>query len=180
MKNNRYRGTRTELNLIKALEAESVARNKYTFFASQAKKEGYEQIADIFLNTANNEKEHAKLWFKELYGIGSTAENLNDAALGENHEWTVLYSQYAEIAEEEGFPELAERFRRIAEIEKSHEERYLIFLHNLSTGAVFRRNDVKVWVCRNCGHIVVSNAAPDECPVCLHPQSYFEICSQNY
>ena len=176
----KYSGTQTEKNLQAAFSGESQARNKYTYFASKAKKEGYEQIADIFLKTADNEKEHAKLWFKELEGIGSTAENLAAAANGENYEWTDMYKEFAETAEKEGFPELAEKFRGVAAIEKRHEERYRALLKNVETAAVFAKASVKVWECRNCGHIVVGEKAPDECPVCAHPQAYFEISAENY
>ena len=177
---SKYSGTQTEKNLQAAFSGESQARNKYTYFASKAKKEGYEQIADIFLKTADNEKEHAKLWFKELSGIGDTAENLVAAANGENYEWTDMYKEFAETAEKEGFPELAEKFRGVAAIEKRHEERYRALLKNVETAAVFKKSSVKVWECRNCGHIVVGEKAPDECPVCAHPQAYFEISAENY
>lgn len=177
---SKYSGTQTEKNLQAAFSGESQARNKYTYFASKAKKEGYEQIADIFLKTADNEKEHAKLWFKELSGIGNTAENLAQAANGENFEWTDMYKEFAETAEKEGFPELAAKFRGVAAIEKRHEERYRALLKNVETAAVFKKSSVKVWECRNCGHIVVGEKAPDECPVCAHPQAYFEITAENY
>ena len=177
---NPYAGTQTEKNLLEAFAGESQARNKYTYFASKAKKEGYEQIAALFLQTAENEKEHAKLWFKELCGIGTTAENLLAAAEGENHEWTDMYEGFAKTAEAEGFPELAAKFRGVAAIEKHHEERYRALLHNVETREVFAKSEVKVWECRNCGHIVVGTAAPEVCPVCNHPQSYFEINSKNY
>lgn len=177
---NKYSGTQTEKNLQAAFAGESQARNKYTYFASKAKKEGYEQIADIFLKTADNEKEHAKMWFKELSGIGDTAENLAAAANGENFEWTDMYKEFAETAEKEGFPELAEKFRGVAAIEKHHEERYRALLKNVETAAVFKKASVKVWECRNCGHIVVGEKAPEECPVCAHPQAYFEISAENY
>lgn len=177
---SKYSGTQTEKNLQAAFSGESQARNKYTYFASKAKKEGYEQIADIFLKTADNEKEHAKLWFKELSGIGDTAENLAAAANGENFEWTDMYKEFAETAEKEGFPELAAKFRGVAAIEKRHEERYRALLKNVETAAVFKKSSVKVWECRNCGHIVVGEKAPDECPVCAHPQAYFEISAENY
>ncbi len=179
-KKNPYAGTQTEKNLQAAIAGESTARNKYTFFASKAKKEGYEQIASIFLETADNEKEHAKLWYKELYGIGSTAENLAAAADGENYEWTDMYAGFAETAEKEGFHELAEKFRGVAAIEKHHEERYRALLKNVETQEVFKKSEVKVWECRNCGHIVVGTQAPEICPVCAHPQAYFEICAENY
>ena len=177
---NRYAGTKTEKNLWDAFAGESMARNKYTYFASVAKKAGYEQIAALFLQTAENEKEHAKLWFKELEGIGSTAENLVAAANGENYEWTDMYAGFAETAEKEGFPELAARFRMVAAIEKHHEERYRALLKNVETAQVFEKSEVKVWECRNCGHIVVGTAAPQVCPTCNHPQSYFEIHAENY
>ena len=176
----KYSGTQTEKNLQAAFSGESQARNKYTYFASKAKKEGYEQIADIFLKTADNEKEHAKLWFKELAGIGDTAANLTAAANGENFEWTDMYKEFAETAEKEGFPELAAKFRGVAAIEKRHEERYRALLKNIETAAVFAKSSVKVWECRNCGHIIVGEKAPDECPVCAHPQAYFEIMAENY
>ena len=177
---NKYAGTQTEKNLQAAFAGESQARNKYTYFASVAKKEGYEQIAAIFLQTAANEKEHAEIWFKELDGIGTTAENLTAAAAGENYEWTDMYEGFAKTAEAEGFPELAAKFRGVAAIEKHHEERYRALLHNVETREVFAKSEVKVWECRNCGHIVVGTAAPEVCPVCNHPQSYFEINSKNY
>lgn len=180
MKNNKYAGTRTEKNLMEAFAGESQARNKYTYFASVAKKQGFEQIAALFLKTAENEKEHAKLWFKELSGIGGTAENLKAAAEGENYEWTDMYNGFAKIAEEEGFSELAEKFRLVAAIEKSHEERYRALLKNIETAEVFKKSSVKVWECRNCGHIVVGENAPEVCPTCNHPQSYFEIHAENY
>ncbi len=175
-----YAGTQTEKNLQAAIAGESVARNNYTFFASKAKKEGFEQIAAIFQETANNEKEHAKIWYKELYGMGSTAENLAAAAQGENYEWTEMYVGFAETAEKEGFPELAAKFRMVAEIEKHHEERYRALLKNVEMQEVFKKSEVKVWECRNCGHIVVGTEAPEICPVCAHPQAYFEICADNY
>ena len=177
---NKYSGTQTEKNLLEAFAGESQARNKYTYFASKAKKDGFEQIAAIFLKTADNEKEHAKLWFKELNGIGDTAQNLAAAADGENYEWTDMYEGFAKTAEAEGFPELAAKFRMVGAIEKEHEERYRALLKNVETAAVFAKSEVKVWECRNCGHIVVSTAAPDICPVCAHPQSYFEINAKNY
>ena len=176
----KYSGTQTEKNLEAAFAGESQARNKYTYFASKAKKEGFEQIAALFLETADNEKEHAKLWFKELNGIGDTAENLAAAAAGENYEWTDMYEGFARTADEEGFPELAAKFRDVAAIEKRHEERYRALLHNVETAEVFKRSEVKVWECRNCGHIVVGTEAPKVCPVCAHPQSYFEIHKENY
>ena len=177
---NPYAGTQTEKNLHAAFAGESEARNKYTYFASKAKKEGFEQIAALFLQTAENEKEHAKLWFKELNGIGTTAENLAAAAAGENYEWTDMYEGFARTAEAEGFPELAAKFRGVAAIEKHHEERYRALLHNVETKEVFAKSEVKVWECRNCGHIVVGTQAPEVCPVCNHPQAYFEINMQNY
>ena len=179
-KTNPYAGTQTEKNLMAAFAGESEARNKYTYFASKAKKDGYEQIAALFLKTAENEKEHAKLWFKELNGIGDTAENLSDAADGENYEWTNMYEEFAKTAEEEGFPELAKKFRGVAAIEKHHEERYRALLKNVETKQVFEKSEVKVWECRNCGHIVVGTKAPEFCPVCAHPQSFFEVSEQNY
>ncbi len=177
---NPYEGTQTEKNLMAAFAGESEARNKYTYFASKAKKEGYEQIAALFLKTADNEKEHAKMWFKELNGIGNTAENLEAAAAGENYEWTDMYDGFAKTAEEEGFTELAEKFRMVGEIEKHHEERYRALLHNVEMQEVFKKSEVKVWECRNCGHIVVGTEAPEVCPVCAHPQSYFELNAKNY
>ena len=177
---NKYAGTQTEKNLEAAFAGESQARNKYTYFASVAKKEGYEQMAAIFLQTAENEKEHAKLWFKELEGIGNTAENLAAAAAGENYEWTDMYEGFAKTAEEEGFKALAARFRMVAAIEKRHEERYRALLKNIEAQEVFAKSEVKVWECRNCGHIVVGTAAPQVCPVCAHPQSFFEIHADNY
>ena len=177
---NKYAGTQTEKNLEAAFAGESQARNKYTYFASVAKKEGYEQISSLFLKTADNEKEHAKMWFKELNGIGDTAQNLGAAADGENYEWTDMYEGFAKTAEAEGFPELAAKFRAVGEIEKHHEERYRALLKNVETAAVFAKSEVKVWECRNCGHIVVGTNAPDKCPVCNHPQSYFEVHAENY
>lgn len=177
---NKYAGTKTEKNLETAFSGESQAKNKYTYFASVAKKEGYEQIASLFLKTADNEKEHAKLWFKELNGIGNTTENLVAAAAGENYEWTDMYAGFAKTAEEEGFPELAAKFRLVAAIEKHHEERYRALLKNIETAEVFKKSTVKVWECRNCGHIVVGECAPEVCPTCNHPQSYFEISADNY
>ena len=177
---NKYTGTQTEKNLMAAFAGESEARNKYTYFASKAKKEGYEQISALFLKTADNEKEHAKLWFKELEGIGNTAENLAAAAAGENYEWTDMYEGFAKTAEEEGFTELAARFRLVAAVEKHHEERYRALLKNVETKAVFEKAGVQVWECRNCGHIVVGEKAPDVCPTCNHPQAYFEIHAENY
>ena len=177
---NPYAGTQTEKNLEAAFAGESQARNKYTYFASKAKKEGFEQIAALFLKTADNEKEHAKMWFKELNGIGSTAENLGAAADGENYEWTDMYEGFAQTAEAEGFPELAAKFRAVAAIEKHHEERYRALLKNVEAQEVFKKSSVKVWECRNCGHIVVGESAPEICPVCAHPQAYFEIHAENY
>ena len=179
-KKNIYAGTQTEKNLETAFAGESQARNKYTYFASVAKKEGYEQMAALFLKTADNEKEHAKMWFKELNGLGDTADNLLSAAEGENYEWTDMYDGFAKTAEAEGFPELAAKFRMVAAIEKHHEERYRTLLHNLETAQVFEKSEVKVWECRNCGHIVVGIKAPEVCPVCAHPQAYFEVNSENY
>ena len=177
---NKYAGTKTEKNLMAAFAGESEARNKYTYFASKAKKDGYEQISALFLKTAENEKEHAKLWFKELNGIGSTEENLLAAAEGENYEWTTMYEEFAKTAEEEGFIELAQKFRGVAAIEKHHEERYRALLKNVKMKEVFEKSEVKIWECRNCGHIVVGTKAPEVCPVCAHPQSYFEINAENY
>ncbi len=179
-KMNPYAGTQTEKNLEAAFAGESQARNKYTYFASAAKKEGYEQIAELFLKTADNEKEHAKMWFKELQGIGTTAENLGAAADGENYEWTDMYDGFAKTAEAEGFPELAAKFRAVGAVEKHHEERYRALLRNVEAQEVFARSEVKVWECRNCGHIVVGTQAPEVCPVCAHPQAYFEISAENY
>lgn len=179
-KTTKYSGTQTEKNLEAAFAGESQARNKYTYFASVAKKQGFEQIANLFLKTADNEKEHAKMWFKELNGIGDTAENLLAAAEGENYEWTDMYEDFAKTAEEEGFTELAHKFRLVAAIEKHHEERYRALLRNVGTAEVFKRSEIKVWECRNCGHIVVGKEAPEVCPVCNHPQSYFEIHAENY
>ena len=177
---NKYKGTKTEQNLHAAFAGESQARNKYTYFASVAKKEGYEQISALFLKTAENEKEHAKLWFKELQGIGNTQENLLHAAEGENYEWTDMYDEFARVADEEGFPELARKFRLVGEIEKHHEERYRALLKNVETQQVFAKSEVKVWECRNCGHIVVGTNAPEMCPACNHPQAHFEVHMENY
>ena len=177
---SKYEGTQTEKNLMAAFSGESEARNKYTYFASVAKKQGFEQIAALFLKTADNEKEHAKMWFKELEGIGDTAKNLESAANGENYEWTDMYAGFAETAEKEGFTELAQKFRLVAAIEKSHEERYRALLKNVETAQVFEKSDVKVWECRNCGHLVVGTKAPEICPTCAHPQSYFEVHAENY
>ena len=176
----KYSGTQTEKNLEAAFAGESQARNKYTYFASRAKKEGFEQIAALFLETAENEKEHAKLWFKELNGINDTAQNLADAAAGENYEWTDMYEGFAKTAEEEGFTELAIKFRMVAAIEKRHEERYRALLKNVETAEVFKRSEVKVWECRNCGHIVVGTSATEICPVCAHPKAYFELHKENF
>ena len=178
---NKYAGTQTEKNLEAAFASESQARNKYTYFASRAKKDGFEQIASLFLQTADNEKEHAKMWYKELNdGIGTTAENLLDAANGENYEWTDMYENFAKTADEEGFTELAKKFRLVAAIEKHHEERYRALLKNIETSQVFEKSEVKVWECRNCGHIVVGTKAPDICPTCAHPQAYFEVSANNF
>ena len=176
------KGTKTEKNLMDAFAGESQARNKYTYFASKAKKEGYEQIAAIFQETADNEKEHAKIWFKLLHNgsVPSTVENLKDAANGENYEWTDMYEDFAKTAEKEGFPELAHKFRMVGAIEKHHEERYRALLKNVEMAEVFEKSEVKVWECRNCGHIVVGTKAPEICPVCAHPQSYFELRETNY
>jgi len=174
------KGSKTEKNLMAAFSGESEARNKYTYFASVAKKEGYEQIAEIFLKTAENEKEHAKLWFKALQGIGNTAENLLSAANGENYEWTDMYATFAKEAEEEGFTELAARFRLVAAIEKTHEERYRKLLNNVEVQKVFEKAEMAIWECRNCGHLVMGKKAPQVCPTCNHPQSYFEIRKENY
>lgn len=177
---NKYAGTKTEQNLLAAFAGESGARNKYTYFASKAKKEGFEQISALFLKTADNEKEHAKMWLKELNGIGSTAENLLHAAEGENYEWTDMYDRMAKDAEEEGFVELAAQFRGVAAIEKTHEERYRALLKNVEEMKVFEKSGVTVWECRNCGHIAIGVKAPEVCPVCAHPQAYFEIREENY
>ncbi len=177
---NKYTGTETENNLRLAFMKESEARNKYTFYASKAKKEGFEQIAEIFLKTADNEKEHAKIWFKELNGIKTTEENLSNSILEENYEWTKMYENFAKTALKEGFNDLADTFKRIAEIEKSHEERYNILINNIKQNKVFEKDDIKVWVCRNCGHIEIAYSSPDKCPVCDHPQAFFEIKAINY
>ena len=177
---NKYAGTQTEKNLMTAFAGESAARNKSTYFASVAKKQGFEQISALFLKTADNEKEHAKLWFKELGLLGDTAENLLSAAEGENYEWTDMYDGFAKTAEAEGFHELAARFRLVAAVEKHHEERYRALLKNVEMAEVFAKSEVKVWECRNCGHIVVGTAAPEICPTCAHPQAYFEIHAENY
>ena len=175
-----YKGTKTEQNLMAAFAGESQARNKYTYFASVAKKVGYEQISAIFQKTADNEKEHAKMWFKELKGIGDTKANLLAAAEGENYEWTDMYKTFADEAEEEGFTELAAKFRAVAEIEKSHEERYRRLLDNVEMNKVFEKAGETMWECRNCGHLVVGKKAPEICPVCAHPKSYFEVRAENY
>ena len=174
------RGSKTEKNLQEAFAGESQARNKYTYFASVAKKEGFEQIAEIFLKTADNEKEHAKMWFKELKGIGDTKQNLKAAADGENYEWTDMYEQFAKDAEEEGFLDLAKKFRAVGAIEKAHEERYRALLNNIEMQQVFAKSEEKMWECRNCGHLVIGKEAPEVCPVCNHPQSYFEVRKENY
>ncbi len=174
------KGSQTEKNLMEAFAGESQARNKYTYFASVAKKEGYEQISEIFQHTADNEKEHAKMWFKELKGIGTTAENLLAAAEGENYEWTDMYDGFAKTAEEEGFTELAAKFRMVAAIEKTHEERYRKLLNNVEMQKVFEKSEETMWECRNCGHIVIGKKAPDVCPVCAHPRAYFEVRKKNY
>ena len=176
------KGSKTEQNLMMAFAGESQARNKYTYFASKAKKEGYEQIAAIFQETADNEKEHAKMWFKLLNGgdIGTTAENLKAAADGENYEWTDMYAEFAKTAKEEGFTRIAYLFEEVAKIEKEHEQRYLKLLENVKDGKVFEAGEVKIWKCRNCGHIVVGTSAPEVCPVCNHPKAYFEIKAENY
>jgi len=177
---NKYAGTQTERNLAIAFAGESEARNKYTYFASKAKKEGFEQIAALFLKTADNEKEHAKMWYKELHGIGSTADNLLTAAEGEHYEWTDMYESFAQTAEAEGFHELAAKFRLVAAVERHHEERYRALLQNVQTAQVFAKCEIKVWECRNCGHIVLAAEAPKVCPTCDHPQAYFEIHAENY
>ena len=176
------KGTQTEKNLQAAFAGESQARNKYTYFASKAKKDGYEQIAAIFEETANNEKEHAKMWFKELHGgsVPSTPENLLAAAEGENYEWTDMYDDFAKTAEAEGFPELAAKFRAVGAIEKHHEERYRKLLKNINDAKVFSKDGDAIWICRNCGHVVIGSAAPESCPVCAHPQSYFELKAENF
>ena len=176
------KGSKTEQNLLAAFAGESQARNKYTYFASKAKKDGYEQIAAIFEETANNEKEHAKMWFKELHGgaVPSTTDNLKDAADGENYEWTEMYDEFAKVADEEGFTTIAAKFRMVAAIEKEHEERYRKLLKNIDDALVFSKDEDCVWVCRNCGHVVIGKKAPEVCPVCAHPQSYFEVKAANY
>ena len=180
MANNKYAGTKTEKNLWEAFAGESQARNKDTYFASVAKKNGFEQIAALFLKTADNEKEHAKLWFKALGELGDTAENLVHAAEGENYEWTDMYDRMAKEAEEEGFTDLAAQFRNVAAVEKEHEERYRALLHNVEAKEVFEKSGVQVWECRNCGHIAVGTTAPEVCPTCFHPQAYFELQAKNY
>ena len=174
------KGSKTEKNLMSAFAGEAQAHAKYQYFASAAKKEGYEQIAAIFLNTAANEKEHAKLWFKALGELGNTAQNLASAAAGENYEWTDMYATFAKEAEEEGFVELAEKFRKVAEIEKAHEERYRKLLNNVELQEVFKKSEMKIWECRNCGHLVMGKEAPEVCPVCAHPRAYFELRAENY
>ena len=174
------KGSKTEQNLMTAFAGESQARNKYTYFASVAKKEGYEQISAIFQKTADNEKEHAKMWFKALGALGNTAANLLAAAEGENYEWTDMYATFAKEAEEEGFTDLAAKFRMVADIEKSHEERYRTLLSNVEMQEVFKKSEMKIWECRNCGHLVMGKEAPEVCPVCAHPQSYFEVRAENY
>jgi len=174
------KGTRTEANLKAAFAGESQARNKYTYYASVAKKEGYEQISAFFLETAENEKEHAKLWFKRLGGVGTTMENLKAAAEGENYEWTEMYKEFAKVAKEEGFDEIALQMERVGEVEKHHEERYLKLLQNIDTGAVFKRAERTYWICRNCGYVVEREESPDLCPACIHPQAFFEIWNENY
>lgn len=177
---SKYAGTKTEKNLMEAFAGESQARNKYTYFASKAKKEGFEQISELFLKTADNEKEHAKLWFKELEGIGTTDENLLAAAEGENYEWTDMYDTFAKEADEEGFPELAAKFRLVADIEREHEKRYRALLLNVRNERVFEKDGETLWECRNCGHLYAGKNAPAVCPTCAHPQSYFEVRKENY
>ena len=179
-KQTKYAGTQTEKNLEAAFAGESQARNKYTYFASVAKKQGFEQIAALFLKTADNEKEHAKMWFKELAGIGDTAENLAAAAEGENYEWTDMYSEFAKVAREEGFEQIAALFEGVAAIEKEHEERYRRLITNIEQGVVFSKDGDTIWQCRNCGHICIGKEAPEVCPVCAHPQSYFQVKAENY
>ena len=177
---NKFSGTETEKNLLAAFAGESQARNKYSYFAGVARKEGYQQIAELFEETANNERQHAKLWFKHLGGIGSTAENLKAAAEGENFEWTDMYEGFAKTAEREGFPELAAQFRAVGAIEKAHEERYLKLLNNIETQKVFEKSEEVMWQCRECGHLVIGKKAPEVCPVCAHPQSYQQVRAENY
>ena len=177
---SKYAGTKTEKNLMEAFSGESQARNKYTYYASAARKAGFVQMANIFEETANQEKEHAKMWFKEFHGIGDTAENLKDAAEGENYEWTDMYKRMAEEAREEGFHRIADMFAGVGEIEKSHYERYLKLVENLENDEVFKKSSVKVWYCRNCGHLEYGDQAPEVCPVCSHPQAFFEIKADNY
>lgn len=178
---DKLKGTKTEKNLLEAFAGESMARNKYTYYASKAKKDGYVQMAAIFEETANNEKEHAKIWFKLLHdGIGSTPENLKDAAEGENYEWTDMYARFAQEAREEGFPDIAAKFEMVGAIEKEHEERYRKLLKNIEDGVVFSKDGDCVWQCSNCGHIVIGKKAPEICPVCAHPQSYFQVRAENY
>ena len=174
------KGSKTEANLRAAFAGESQARNKYTYYASVAKKEGYEQIASIFLETAENEKEHAKIHYKYLNGIGDTKTNLQDAANGENYEWVTMYEEFAKVAEEEGFDEIAKKFRGIGKVEKEHEERYRKLLADLEAGKIFKKGDIVIWKCRNCGHIHIANEAPKVCPICAHPQSFFELKAENY
>ena len=180
MGQSKYAGTQTEKNLLTAFAGESQARNKYTYFASAAKKEGFEQISAIFLDTANNEKEHAKMWFKELGELGDTARNLAAAAEGENYEWTEMYANFADQADAEGFGDLAAKFRMVAEIERSHEERYRALLNNVEMQKVFEKSEMAMWECRNCGHLVMGEKAPRVCPVCAHPQSFFQVRAENY
>ena len=177
---SKYEGTQTEKNLEAAFAGESQARNKYTYFASKAKKEGFEQIASLFLKTADNEKEHAKMWFKELNGIGDTAQNLEAAAEGENYEWTEMYAEFAKVAKEEGFDYIAMLFEEVGKIEKEHEERYNALVANIENDRVFKREEKQVWICGNCGHIVIAEKAPEVCPVCDHPKAYFELRKVNY
>ena len=177
---SKYAGTKTEKNLMEAFAGESQARNKYTYYASAAKKAGYVQMANIFEETAGQEKEHAKMWFKEFHGIGDVEANLEDAAAGENFEWTDMYDRMAQEAEEEGFTELAEKFRQVGRIEKAHEERYRALLSNVEMQRVFEKSEETMWECRNCGHLVIGKKAPEVCPVCAHPQSYFEVRKENY
>ena len=174
------KGSKTEKNLMAAFAGESQARNKYTYFSSAAKKEGYEQIGEIFQLTADNEKEHAKIWFKLLNGIGNTAENLKSAAGGENYDWTEMYKNFAEEAKQEGFTDIAKLFNMVAEIEKHHEERYLELLKNIKEDKVFTKSEKKIWICRNCGYVYIGEIAPEKCPVCSHPKSYFELESKNW